>query len=462
MFESISVFYNDFLLLSKDNPFIAGILGLYVAGLTTWFLKDVPTKLSQFIKNELFTSLVISERGESYGHMFDEKIQFINFTTWVTKHSDNNFSRVFGINRQNEIWSIVPGLGLNFFVFKKRLFWYRKIEVQGSGQSNSGTKLAVTITTYGRNKKIFSAIFDEFKSLHTLSDEDESKYIRKIDGNGWEEIQEVPEKDLNLVFMNDSVKNEIIETFEIFHEQLERCKKVQTPHRISILLEGPTGTGKTTIIKALANLLNKHVYMMDPSDLLQSNLPRHFANWGHSGIIVIEDIDSLSSIKSRGKHINKDLAPALETPNSRIKRLSANDKKSQLEEVEAPSPAKNSFDFDYNEIFGGISKVLNNLDGLVEYNGSIIIMTTNSVGLIDDAMLRPGRIDKIIHVGWLTKETIIKTIIKLFELTDDEETYNKLNSALTKESISGAELSNIYKFTTNLDEFISKINQEKD
>lgn len=478
MIDALLSAYTDFLALTKDNPFIASIIGLYVAGVTTWFLKDVPTKVSLFIRNELFTTLVIAERGETYGHMFDEKIQFMNFNSWVIKHSDNNLSRSLGINQHKGIWEIVPGIGLNFFIFKKRIFWYRKMEVQGSGQSNTGTKLQVNITTYGRNKKIFEEMFNEFKILHEC-EIDNDLYIRQIDGNGWNEIQQIPKKDLDVVFMNDHTRKELVETFEIFAEQLERCQRVQTPHRISILLEGPTGTGKTTIIKALANYLNKHIYMMDPADLLQSNLPRHLANWGHSGIIVVEDIDSLSSIKSRGNHINKDMVEdRITTKNGAVlqplrlkgndpKRKKTNHPENDLDEESCPDPIRPNhdqeikIDFDINEYFGGISKVLNNLDGIVEYNGSIIIMTTNSVGLIDKAMLRPGRIDKIIHVGWLSKETIVENTLSLFNLQPTEENYAYLNKRIEVNSLSGANLSNIYKFTDNLEGFIDKINSSE-
>ena len=463
--ESLLGLYESFIKISQSNPMLAGVIGVWFAGVTTWLLKDLPGRISGFIKGEFFTTLIIAERGESYDHMFNEKIQFNNFSSWVKNYELSTFSRVLGVSKFKNIWNIVPGLGLNLFIYNKRLFWYIKIEIQGSGQSHSGTKYQVNITTYGRTRKIFEKIFEEFKTLH--EDALDEFEIRQIDGNGWWSIQPVPDKDLDNIFLNQEVRQDLLDTFKQFDDQLERCKKLQTPHRLTLLLEGPTGTGKTTIIKALANYLKRHIYLMEPSDLLQTNLSRSLADWGKDGIIVIEDVDSLSSIKSRGDHVDQDKPEQIKLkPQFEKLRKSSNNKKILGEEAPSLMPEKkkdNSAEEELFEMFGvssmlsgGLSKVLNNLDGIVEYHGSIIIMTTNDAASIDKAMLRPGRIDKIIHIGWLTKETIIENIIKFYDTIDF--TYDELNSRITIDSISGARLSNLLKFSESFDDFLIKLN----
>lgn len=71
-------------------------------------------------------------------------------------------------------------------------------------------------------------------------------------------------------------------------------------------------------------------------------------------------------------------------------------------------------------------------------------------------MLRSGRMDKIIHIGWLNKNTIIDCIRKFYSL--DESKINLENQILI-EKLSGAKLSNILKFSKNLNETIDKINE---
>lgn len=44
---------------------------------------------------------------------------------------------------------------------------------------------------------------------------------------------------------------------------------------------------------------------------------------------------------------------------------------------------------------------MNVLDGVVDTPGRIVVMTTNLVGVLDDALIRPGRIDKKILLGYI-------------------------------------------------------------
>ena len=45
--------------------------------------------------------------------------------------------------------------------------------------------------------------------------------------------------------------------------------------------------------------------------------------------------------------------------------------------------------------------LLNVLDGVVDSPGRIVIMTTNFPDALDAALIRPGRMDKKIHLGYM-------------------------------------------------------------
>lgn len=78
-----------------------------------------------------------------------------------------------------------------------------------------------------------------------------------------------------------------------------------------------------------------------------------------------------------------------------------------------------------------LSFLLNLLDGVLETPGRIVIMTSNHPELLDPALVRPGRIDINLHVGYCTREMIIEMFQFFYELQntftiqDTEWKYNK-------------------------------------
>ena len=56
----------------------------------------------------------------------------------------------------------------------------------------------------------------------------------------------------------------------------------------------------------------------------------------------------------------------------------------------------------------GLASILNSLDGLVAPRNAIFIFTTNHIEKLDDALLRPGRIDLKIEINGITNETFGK------------------------------------------------------
>jgi ATP-dependent 26S proteasome regulatory subunit len=60
-----------------------------------------------------------------------------------------------------------------------------------------------------------------------------------------------------------------------------------------------------------------------------------------------------------------------------------------------------------------LSTVLNILDGVLEQPGRIIIMTSNHPEKLDSALLRPGRIDVIVHFDFC-KTHEVKEIVEAF------------------------------------------------
>ena len=68
-----------------------------------------------------------------------------------------------------------------------------------------------------------------------------------------------------------------------------------------------------------------------------------------------------------------------------------------------------------------LTGVLNVLDGVVETPGRMIIMSSNHPEILDEALIRPGRIDKILELGYMVAVDIIAMIKHYYETKLSEE-----------------------------------------
>ena len=161
----------------------------------------------------------------------------------------------------------------------------------------------------------------------------------------------------------DDVREALLEAIELplLHEDLLKEYKV-TPIK-GILLFGPPGCGKTMIVKAAANELNATFLFLSGADLLKM---------GYEG--------ALRSIRETFNRA-KERAPALIF----------------IDEIETIAPAR---DIAASSPLGKeiVGQFLNELDGVKELKNVLFIGATNRPDIIDTALLRPGRFDKIMFI----------------------------------------------------------------
>jgi len=190
------------------------------------------------------------------------------------------------------------------------------------------------------------------------------------------------------------------------------------PYKLGWMLHGEPGCGKTTLIKAIANYLNRHIISINLSTiksndelLLIMNRPRLFsADRGISSyrpdevIYVLDDIDALqrdSSQRDSSQHKDELLNDIL---NSRRDDDGSSLKKKSVD-------GKSTLD---------LQGILNVLDGTVETPGRVVMMTTNHIEHLDKALMRPGRVNQVIKFGKMTRECMKNMLEDHFDrrLTD--------------------------------------------
>lgn len=214
---------------------------------------------------------------------------------------------------------------------------------------------------------------------------------------GWE-FGRRPIRSLESVFLPQGVKENLLGDIQKFLDSEDKYKHVGIPYHRGYLLYGPPGNGKSSIVGAVANELNLHLYNLPLSSITSDrHLMDSINRVQENSILLLEDIDVFSSTKSRE---------------------------------------------DGNEAGGDekgptLAGLLNALDGVSTPHGLITFITTNHETTLDPALIRPGRVDYRLNLLPPDRHQI-ETI---FQHVYDEP----LNIEHTKEFSSMAELVNVFK-----------------
>ncbi|OMO96565.1 hypothetical protein CCACVL1_04891 [Corchorus capsularis] len=181
------------------------------------------------------------------------------------------------------------------------------------------------------------------------------------------------------------MKKEIMEDLVTFSQSKDFYARIGKAWKRGYLLYGPPGTGKSTMIAAMANLLNYDVYDLELTAVKDNTeLRKLLIETTSKSIIVIEDIDcSLDLTGQRKKGMELEL------------ELDMKEKMKEAAKEDGSSSSKVT-----------LSGLLNFIDGLWSACGGerLIVFTTNYVHKLDPALIRRGRMDKHIHLSYCTFE----------------------------------------------------------
>ena len=224
-------------------------------------------------------------------------------------------------------------------------------------------------------------------------------------------------------------KDNIIKTVDNFINNEELYKVRGIPHTLGFLLWGEPGCGKTGFIKSLMNKTGRHGISIKLNNkfnleklkyiLFNEEINEQICIPLNNRIIIFEDIDCMSDIvKSRFDN------PTEGCDSESTTNKDNKDDKSSLDSTLLKLLSHNKTTTE-DLINNNLSYLLNILDGLEEYPGRIIIMTSNQPSKLDKALIRPGRIDHIIEFTNATLDDITN-IIKYYWSCEKKLTNNQI------------------------------------
>jgi hypothetical protein len=196
---------------------------------------------------------------------------------------------------------------------------------------------------------------------------------------------------------------------EFFLNRKDWYEKKGIPYTLGFMFHGDPGCGKTSSVKAIANTAHRHVINIQLSEIKSKAQLRHlFFNDEihvyngttterytipiHERLYLIEDIDAMGDAVLERKWKKPELP--------------------KEEKKKTGDPWMDREEEDSKEALD-LSFLLNLLDGTLESSGRILCISSNFPERIDKALIRPGRIDMIVHFKKCNR-TILQEMVNGF------------------------------------------------
>lgn len=248
----------------------------------------------------------------------------------------------------------------------------------------------------------------------------------------------------------DKIKNDVdkLKDFEYY-------KKTGLKRKIGYLFAGPPGCGKTSTVMALSNYDNRHIIEIPFSRLKTNKDIENILNIQEINgipinkneiILLFDEIDyGYEKLKNDDETDEKD-SKIENNNNENSNNTNSNTENNNAEKLKSKS----------KEDKLNLGFLLSRLDGIGNYDGLIIIATTNNLHKLDKALYRDGRLT-LLNYNYCTKDIVIKFIEKYYEkklsvieinkIPDDVDIIHKISPA--------GLITLIQKYINNLDELLN-------
>ncbi|PVF93918.1 P-loop containing nucleoside triphosphate hydrolase protein [Serendipita vermifera] len=239
--------------------------------------------------------------------------------------------------------------------------------------SEYGTTQEIKISVVARSNDVIKKLVLEAKKLYE-ADSEHRICIFLADQHGyWRYNGSRQKRPLSSIVLEPGVKDMIVADCKDFLRSEDWYAERGIPYRRGYLLYGVPGSGKTSLIHALAGELGLDIYVVSLSakgmnDTMLMNLMGRIPQRSFTRSVTRDST-------STGVPLTKSTS----------------------------SSSSNSTETDGNSNSLSLSGLLNALDGVAASEGRLLFATTNHIDRLDEALRRPGRMDVWINFKYATK-----------------------------------------------------------
>ena len=309
-------------------------------------------------------------------------------------------------------FALVPGQGNHLLRYKNAFIAVtRAREIRATDMANGKPFETITLTTLYAQRQVFETLFQEAHALAARAQEGKTTIFTSW-GTEWKPFGDAKRKrPIDSVVLEEGVKERIVNDVQVFLKARNWYLDRGIPYRRGYLLYGPPGTGKSSFIQALAGELDFNIAMLNVSErgLTDDRLAHLLANIPSRTIVLLEDADAAFVNRTQ------------------------------------------SDEHGYRGATVTFSGLLNALDGVASSEERIVFLTTNHIERLDEALIRPGRVDMTVRLGEATVWQVEQLWDRFYAMHDahgtiKQEFVTRLQDLGLLGQVSTAELQGLFLF----------------
>ncbi len=340
------------------NQLLVGGVGTLAFGALMYVLRAVPERALDIIERTFWTKVFVESLSNEYND--------------VDAYIEGNRLDFFSRSLEMKDGDLKTGFGGGWGSYDGKLFKYTKTK---STQQLTHYE-TITISFLTRDRGVVERFMRDCKPVEYKN----SIYVAMYSVGGSEGGLRRRKRGLDTVFVDRAIKDRLVSRVNWFLGAEEWHAARGIPWKFGVALHGPPGTGKTSLIHALASDFGFDIKYIKSLH----GLGAAFKHGTKKDLFVIEDIDAIAS---------------------------------GLNRESAKGPAE-----DVAMRASPLHEILNAMDGMQTPDGLKFIVTTNHLDRLDPAIVRPGRIDEVIEVGPLSIESA-RAMFKAFYGREGIERY---------------------------------------
>lgn len=360
----MDTFFNEMLTRAVGSDFFAGGLALGAFGAALGLLRMLWVMARAQARRRWAVSLTVDNRSAAYRHLY----------VWLDrKGALRRIRQVQATGLRGvpaEIFA--PAEGRHWFLWGGRLCSFERSlreKTRVDGANGVAPMEVLTVTMLFGSTGILRGWIEEGAEMCRV-DEERAPELHVLKGDWWDYVCDLPKRALDTVLAEDDRLEQLLEDMRWFYDNEHWYRQRGVPWRRGYLLFGPPGTGKSSVIRALASELGKDLASVSLSNpgLSDEDLRSGLANAPKGAFLVLEDIDAGFAGRKQGE-------------------------------------SRSGVSF---------SGLLNAIDGVAAQEGRVLVMTTNHPERLDPALIRAGRADRHVELGPVPASVAAELFLRFF------------------------------------------------